>query len=488
VTRERSSRRGQASGVEAQGEGLPRHPASPSDQPAPLRPGKHGSPAPDPPPLTPLHASVPTTERSRTLYERACKVLPGGVSSPVRAFRAVEGTPIFYRQGRGAHFVDEDGNRYLDYVMSWGPLILGHAHPAVVDAVRTAVGEGLSFGAPCAAEVALAEKIVASYPGCETVRFVSSGTEATMSAIRLARGVTGRMRVLKFDGCYHGHGDSLLVKAGSGLATFGTPSSAGVPEALATLTVVVPLDDEGALDAAFATHGGDLAAVIIEPVPANAGLLVQRPEFLAGLAERTRRAGALLIFDEVISGFRIGMGGAAARYGITPDLATFGKVIGGGMPVGAYGGRREYMRRLAPDGDVYQAGTLSGNPVAMAAGLATLDAVEREDGYARLEALGVRLEAEVRDVVRRLGVPAGLARVGSIFWLALQAGGPLRRFDQVSREGAVRYARFHRALLERGVYLAPSAYEVGFLSLAHTEADIDATVAAMAAALGEAFR
>ena len=326
--------------------------------------------------------------RSAALYERACEVLPGGVNSPVRAFRAVGGTPLFFRSGGGARFIDEDGNSYLDYVMSWGPLILGHAHPAVVDAVRAAAGRGTSFGAPCAAEVALAEKVVASYPGCEMVRFVSSGTEATMSAVRLARGVTGRSRVLKFDGCYHGHADSLLVKAGSGLATFGTPSSAGVPNVLAELTAVAPLDDDEALDATFAALGGELAAVIIEPVPANAGLLLQRREFLAGLAERTRRAGALLIFDEVISGFRLGPGGAAAQLGITPDLATFGKVIGGGLPVAAYGGRRDLMRHLSPLGAVYQAGTLSGNPLAMAAGLATLETLEREDGWARLDLMG----------------------------------------------------------------------------------------------------
>ncbi len=405
----------------------------------------------------------------------------------MRAFRAVGGTPLFYRAGAGAYFTDEDGNRYLDYVMSWGPLILGHAHPAVVDAVRAAAGRGTSFGAPCAAEVALAEKVVASYPGCEMVRFVSSGTEATMSAVRLARGVTGRSRVLKFDGCYHGHADSLLVKAGSGLATFGTPSSAGVPNELAELTAVAPLDDDEALDAVFAAHGRELAAVIVEPVPANAGLLVQRRDFLAGLAERTRRAGALLIFDEVISGFRLGPGGAAERLGITPDLATFGKVIGGGLPVAAYGGRRDLMRFLSPLGAVYQAGTLSGNPLAMAAGLATLETLEREDGWRRLEALGARFEGGARRAIREAGAPVGFARVGSLFWFAMQPGEPPRRFDRISSEATSRYARFHRAMLDRGVYFAPSAFEVGFLSLAHAESDLDATVDAVAAALREAF-
>ncbi len=434
-----------------------------------------------------MSAIVLKRERSRALYERACEILPGGVSSPVRAFAAVGGPPLFYREAGGARFTDEDGNSYLDYVMSWGPLILGHAHPEVVDAVRAAAGRGTSFGAPCWPEVALAERIVASYPGCEMVRFVSSGTEAVMSAIRLARGATGRPRVLKFDGCYHGHSDSLLVKAGSGLATFGTPSSAGVPAALAELTVVAPLDDEAALDAAFAAHGEELAAVIIEPVPANAGLLVQRREFLASVAERARRAGALLIFDEVITGFRLGAGGAAAALGITPDLATFGKVIGGGMPVGAFGGSRRLMRHLSPVGAVYQAGTLSGNPVAMAAGLATLGVLEREDGWRRLEALGARLEAGVRGVTAAAGLPLGFVRVGSLFWFVVQDGPPPRRFDLVSHDAAAVYARFHRALLDRGVYLAPSAFEVGFLSLAHTGADVDLTVAAVSGALQEAL-
>ncbi len=426
-------------------------------------------------------------ERSGSLFERACRVLPGGVSSPVRAFGAVGGPPLFYREAKGSRFTDEDGNLYLDYVMSWGPLILGHAHPEVVDAVAAAAARGTSFGAPCVAEVALAEKVVSSYPGCELVRFVSSGTEAVMSAIRLARGVTGRPRVLKFDGCYHGHADSLLVKGGSGLATFGTASSAGVPSTVAELTPVLPLDDEAGLDAAFAAHGAELAAVIIEPVPANAGLLVQRREFLAGLAERTRRAGALLIFDEVISGFRLGPGGAAAQLGITPDLATFGKVIGGGLPVGAFGGRGELMEHLSPLGPVYQAGTLSGNPVAMAAGLATLEVLERGDGWRRLEALGARLETGTRAAIAEVSAPVGFVRAGSLFWFAMQPGAPPRRFDLVSREGAPAYARLHRALLDRGVYLAPSAFEVGFLSLAHTEADIDLTVSAVTEALGEVF-
>jgi glutamate-1-semialdehyde 2,1-aminomutase len=427
-------------------------------------------------------------DRSAALYERACRVLPGGVSSPVRAFRSVGGTPIFFHSGSGAYFTDEDDNRYLDYVMSWGPLILGHAHPAVVEAVRRAAGRGLTFGAPCLSEVELAEAITQMYPGVEVVRFVSSGTEAVMAALRLARGVTGRARVLKFEGCYHGHADSMLVKAGSGLATFGTPSSAGVPAGVAELTTVVSLDDDEALDATFARLGDELAAAIIEPVPANAGLLLQRREFLEHLAELTRRAGALLIFDEVISGFRLGPGGAAAELGITPDLATFGKVIGGGMPVGAYGGPRDLMNHLAPLGPVYQAGTLSGNPVAMAAGLETLRVLAAEDGWARLEENGRLLEAGVRDVLRRTAVPASFVRRGSLFWFAMQPGNPPRRFDAIRPESTARYALFHRAMLERGIYLAPSAYEVGFLSTAHQREDIEATLGAVAAALSETFR
>ncbi|MFH1175842.1 MAG: glutamate-1-semialdehyde 2,1-aminomutase, partial [Acidobacteriota bacterium] len=378
-------------------------------------------------------------DRSAALHERACRVLPGGVSSPVRAFRAVGGSPIYYREAAGAHFTDEDGNRYLDYVMSWGPLILGHAHPAVVAAVRAAAGRGLSYGAPCLSEVELAEKVTSLYPGCEMVRFVSSGTEAVMAAIRLARGATGRARILKLDGCYHGHSDSLLVRAGSGLATFGTPSSAGVPTALAELTTVVPLDDEAELEAAFARCGGELAAVIIEPVPANAGLLLQRRDYLLRLAELTRRAGALLIFDEVISGFRVAPGGAAELLGITPDIATFGKVIGGGMPVGAYGGGRELMKLVAPVGPVYQAGTLSGNPVAMAAGLATLASLQAKDGWGHLERLGQLFAAQVGEVLARRGVPARLVRLGSLFWLSLQKGEAPRRLDLIDSEAARRY-------------------------------------------------
>lgn len=419
---------------------------------------------------------------SEALYRKACELMPGGVNSPVRAFRAVGGTPIFYREAAGSSFTDVDGNTYLDFVMSWGPLILGHAQARVVAAVQEAASRGLSYGAPCEAEVALAEKVTRLYPGCEMVRFVSSGTEAVMAAVRLARGFTGRERILKFEGCYHGHGDALLVKAGSGLATFGTPSSAGVPAALAALTVVVPLDDEQALERAFASYGRELACAIVEPVPANAGLLLQRREFLAKLATLCKEHGVLLIFDEVISGFRVGPGGAAALYGITPDLATFGKVIGGGMPVGAYGGRREIMEQVAPLGPVYQAGTLSGNPVAMAAGLATLEVLEETGGWQLLEERGAAFAEAVAPALAGRG---SLVRLGSIFWFYLDPGEPPRRYDAIAPQAAERYRAFHRALLERGVYLAPSAYEVGFLSTAHSEQELERAAAAIAAALEE---
>src|SRR6185437_3882856 len=357
------------------------------------------------------HSSHP---RSAGLYERACRVIPGGVNSPVRAFRAVGGHPLFVARGSGQFLVDADGREYLDLVGSWGPLILGHAHPAVLEAVSAAVRNGTTYGAPCAAEVELAERIVGSYPGLEQVRFVSSGTEAVMSAIRLARAFTTRDLIVKFSGCYHGHADHLLVAAGSGLATFGRPSSAGVPEAFTACTRVLPLDDEAALDALFARDGERIAAVIIEPVPANHGLLPQRREFLGRLRTVTRERGALLIFDEVISGFRLARGGAAERFGLVPDLATFGKVIGGGMPVGAFAGPARIMARLAPDGDTYQAGTLSGNPVAMASGIATLDVLAAQNGWERLESLGAQLEHLLQPVLRAAPFPIHLVREGSL--------------------------------------------------------------------------
>jgi len=425
--------------------------------------------------------------RSRELYRRACELMPAGVDSPVRAFRSVGGEPFFYERGLGCHVIDVDGNRYVDYVGSWGPLILGHAHPDVVEAVARAAASGLSFGAPCRQEVELAELVTGAVPHLEMVRFVSSGTEAVMSAVRLARGATGRDAVVKFSGCYHGHADHLLVDAGSGLATFGTPSSAGVPESFARHTAVLPLDDEAALTALMDARGSEIAAVVIEGVPANSGLLIQRPEYMHLVRELCTRHGALLILDEVITGFRLGANGAAAMYGIEPDLATYGKVIGGGLPVGAYGGRRELMEQLAPLGAVYQAGTLSGNPVAMAAGAATLHRLLADGGaaYVELERLGARLEHGLDRVMRRAGVPWSVVRAGSILWLALQDGEPPRRYDHIRPQAAETFAALHRALLERGVSLAPSAYEVMFVSLAHDAAVIDQTVEAFEEAVKE---
>ena len=389
---------------------------------------------------------------SRQTFARATRVIPGGVSSPVRAFRAVGGDPIFMDRGEGAFLFDLDGNRYLDFCGSWGPLILGHAHPEVVEAVKSAVSKGMTFGTATAVEVELAEKIISKVEPLEMVRFVSSGTEAVMSAVRLARGFTHRDKIIKFNGCYHGHSDYLLVNAGSGLVTFGTPSSAGVPEDFVKHTLVAELDDEKQVTSYFEQYGKDIAAVIIEPVPANNGLLLQRPEFLRFLRDITAKHGALLIFDEVISGFRVGWGGAAEHYGITPDLMTFGKVIGGGMPVGAFGGRRDIMKQLAPLGAVYQAGTLSGNPVAMAAGIATLKILERDNVFVKLNALGLSFERALRT---SLGdVPVGIVRVGSIVWIALQ-----------NRSAASRYR--HRRTRHRHLQChAPRSVERWHLSAA----------------------
>jgi len=411
--------------------------------------------------------------RSEQLYERACRVIPGGVNSPVRAFKAVGGTPLFVQRGEGQHLVDADGRKYLDLVNSWGALILGHAHPAVVGAITEMARSGTTFGAPCAGEVELAERIVASYPGLEQVRFVSSGTEAVMSAIRVARAFTTRDLIVKFSGCYHGHADHLLVAAGSGLATFGTPSSAGVPKAFTECTRVLPLDDEAAVDELFSREGSRIAAVIIEPVPANHGLLLQRREFLQKLRDVTRKHGSLLLFDEVISGFRLARGGVAELVGIVPDMATFGKVIGGGMPVGAFGGNRQIMQRLAPLGDTYQAGTLSGNPVAMAAGITTLDIMINESGWERLEQISAQVERSLLPVLKEASFPIHFVRSGSLFWMSFHDAAAPRTAESMSPQAVQRYGALFHAMLERGVYLPPSAYEACFLSLAHTNADID---------------
>ncbi len=394
-----------------------------------------------------------------TLFQEALGHFPGGVSSPVRAFRAVGGTPKFFRSASGCRFTDEDGRSFIDLCMSWGPLILGHAHPDILAAVDASMREGLTFGAPSRRELALARRIKAMVPFIEKMRFVSSGTEAVMSALRTARGFTRRDRVLKFDGCYHGHADPMLVKAGSGLVTFGTPSSAGVPQAVGELTSVLPLDDFEALERFFVEQGSELACAIIEPIPANNGLLAQKPEFLQRLRDLCSTYGALLIFDEVISGFRIAPGGAAEHYGITPDLVTYGKIIGGGMPVGCYGGRRDVMGVVAPDGPVYQAGTLSGNPVAMAAGLATLERLTPEL-YKQLDATAAAWAAAF-EKVSGLRCP----RMGSLLWPLFQDG--VRRSDAVQSESISKFNLLHRTLLEHGIYLPPSGYEVAFISAAH---------------------
>jgi glutamate-1-semialdehyde 2,1-aminomutase len=404
----------------------------------------------------------------------------------VRAFRAVGGTPFFVATAAGARLTDVDGRTYVDYVCSWGPLILGHAHPAVLEAIRAAVDRGWSYGAPCEAEVELAEAVRRRMPAVEMVRFVNSGTEATMAAVRLARAATGRSLILKFEGCYHGHADAFLVKAGSGVATLGLPDSPGVPAAVAELTVTLPFNDADAVERLFQRRGAELAAVIVEPYVGNAGFIAPEPGFHAALRAQCDRYGALLIFDEVMTGFRVAAGGAQERLQVRPDLTTLGKIVGGGMPVGAYGGRVDLMRRVAPEGPVYQAGTLAGNPVAMAAGLATLRETERPGFYEALERRTVRLVAGIGDAARRHGVPVTAGHAGSL-WGLYFAPGPVQNFAQAKGSDTALFARWHRAALARGVFLAPSAFEAGFVSSAHTDADIDFTIAQLDASLGEAL-
>ena len=422
---------------------------------------------------------------SHDLFTRASRLMPGGVNSPVRAFKSVGGEPFFAARAQGAYLFDVDGNRYIDYIGSWGPMIAGHAHPRVIDAVTRVAADGLSFGVPNALEVTMAETITRLVPSCEMVRMVNSGTEATLSAIRLARGATGRNRIVKFEGCYHGHGDSFLVKAGSGALTLGVPDSPGVPKALADLTITLTYNDADAASALFADCGDEIAAVIVEPIAGNMNCVLPNAGYLEHLRELCTRHGAILIFDEVMSGFRVALGGAQARYGITPDLSTFGKIIGGGMPVGAYGGRRDLLAQVAPSGPIYQAGTLSGNPVAMAAGLATLELIQAPGFYEALEAktrvLCDGLEAAARDA----GVALTTNRSCAMFGLFFSAE-KVTSFAQATACDVARFRRFFHAMLERGVYLAPSAFEAGFLSAAHSDADIEATIAAARAAFREA--
>jgi glutamate-1-semialdehyde 2,1-aminomutase len=436
--------------------------------------------------------------KSEALFAEALKYIPGGVNSPVRAFRAVGGTPFFVNQARGCRVTDVDGNEYIDYVGTWGPAILGHAHPKIISAVKAAADFGTSFGIPNPSEVTMARLICSLVPSVQKVRMTNSGTEACMSAIRLARGFTKRDKIIKFDGCYHGHADSLLVKAGSGALTFGNPDSAGVPADFAKHTLVLPYNETEPLKAAFAANKDQIACIIVEPVAGNAGLFVPKPGWLEFLREITKANGALLIFDEVMTGFRLAPGGAQERFGITPDLSTFGKIIGGGLPVGAFGGRADIMDYLAPLGPVYQAGTLSGNPLAMAAGIANLqelcgcDAMsaaggmprsrERSDAYQRLEQLGAQLEAGMRAAAQSAGVPVVFNRSGSMF-CGYFTSEPVWNLADAMKADRERFKKFFHAMLDAGVYLAPSQFEAGFISTAHHEADIEATVRAAHAIL-----
>jgi glutamate-1-semialdehyde 2,1-aminomutase len=419
--------------------------------------------------------------RSESLFERARETIPAGVNSPVRAFGAVGGTPVFFERAYGPHLWDADGKRYIDYVGSWGPMVLGHTHPQVVEAVQAAAARALSFGAPTQAEIELVEAICRLVPSVEMARLVSSGTEATMTAIRLARGFTGRSLIVKFEGCYHGHADSLLVKAGSGALTFGNPSSAGVPPETAAHTLVLDFNNSEQIENTFAARGADIACVIVEPVAGNMNLVLPGPGFLESLRKNCTQYGAVLIFDEVMTGFRVALGGAQARYGIKPDLTTLGKVIGGGLPVGAVGGRRDIMQKIAPLGPVYQAGTLSGNPVAVAAGLATLKLVEGKDFQSNIDKTAQSLVQGLIAEAAKAKVAFSAQSAGSMFGLYFRASPPTS-FAEVMQCDKDRFNRFFHAMLNRGVYLAPSAYEAGFVSAAHGAAEIEATLAAARAA------
>ena len=423
--------------------------------------------------------------RSRELFDRAKRVLPGGVNSPVRAFRAVGGTPFFVAHGHGSSLADVDGEEYVDYVCSWGALILGHAPPVVLDAVRAAAERGWTYGAPCEAEVELAEEVQRRMPSLEMMRFVNSGTEATMAAVRLARAATGRDIIVKFEGCYHGHADGFLVKAGSGVATLGLPDSPGVPAALAGLTLTAPFNDARSVADLFREHADRIAAVIVEPYVGNAGFIPPESDFHPALRSLCDRHGALLIFDEVMTGFRVAAGGAQERLGVKPDLTTLGKIVGGGFPVGVYGGRADLMKRIAPEGPVYQAGTLSGNPVAMAAGLATLQETSKPGFYETLNRRTDRLVSGLQNAARRSGLAVTTGHAGSMWGLYFTPG-PVRNYADARQADTQLFARWHKAALARGVFLAPSAFEAGFVSAAHSDADIDFTVQELDAALADA--
>jgi len=419
---------------------------------------------------------------SEKLFDRAKKVAPGGVHSPVRAFRGVGGTPRFIKSAKGAELLDVDGNRYVDFCMSWGPLLLGHQDDEVSEAVRAALGRGWSYGTAEPYSLELGELITGTLPWVQKLRFVNSGTEAVMAALRLARGATGRSKIVKFDGCYHGHVDSMLVRAGSGLAEMASPDSAGVSAATASETIVVPLNDLAALEKAFSSHGAQIAAVIVEPIPANNGLLLHTEQFLHKMTEIARRAGALVIFDEVITGFRVAFGGMAEKTGIKPDLVTYGKVIGGGFPVGAYGGRADLMDMIAPSGPVYQAGTLSANPVAMSAGLAMLQKLKRDNPYRRLEERTEQVSRRLEKAARAADLPSKVQNAASLFWGVLgeikSADGFVRSITEIPSTQKELYAKIFHSLLDQGIYLAPSGFEVSFLSTAHTDAHLDQLVSA----------